>query len=503
MTEEFNALVRNGTWVLVPRTGNQNIVGCKWVFRTKRLSDGSVDRYKARLVAKGFHQRPGVDYTETFSPVIKPTTIRLVLSLATSRGWPLRQVDVNNAFLQGRLYDEVYMIQPPGFVDSTKPDHVCRLHKALYGLKQAPRAWYHELKQFLIQLGFTNSKADTSLFVLHKHTYTLYILVYVDDIIITGSVPHQVDDFIAVLSSRFSLKDLGPLSFFLGVEVTPHPHGILLSQRRYINDLLVRTKMSNSKPVATPLAATTSLKLTSGDVLSNPEDYRTVVGCLQYLSLTRPDLSFAVNKLSQFMHRPTSEHWDAAKRVLRYLRQTSDHGLLLRKSSSFSLHAYSDADWAGNPDDFTSTGAFVIFLGANAISWSSRKQRSVARSSTEAEYRSVASTAAKLRWILSFLSELGVPIPCQPVIYCDNVGATHLCANPVFHSRMKHLAIDYHFIREHVQNGILRVAHVRSEDQLADALTKALLRTRFLSLTCKIGLSSRSPNLRGHDRDNS
>ena len=189
MTEEFNALVRNGTWVLVPRTRNQNIVGCKWVFRTKRLSDGSVDRYKARLVAKGFHQRPGVDYTETFSPVIKPTTIRLVLSLATSRGWPLRQVDVNNAFLQGRLYDEVYMIQPPGFVDSTKPDHVCRLHKALYGLKQAPRAWYHELKQFLIQLGFTNSKADTSLFVLHQHTYTLYILVYVDDIIITGSVP--------------------------------------------------------------------------------------------------------------------------------------------------------------------------------------------------------------------------------------------------------------------------------------------------------------------------
>ncbi|CAH9123451.1 unnamed protein product, partial [Cuscuta epithymum] len=401
MSDEFNALIKNGTWTLVPRTGRENIIGCKWVFRTKRLPNGNIDRYKARLVAKGFHQRPGVDYTETFSPVIKPTTIRLVLSLAVSRGWLLRQIDVNNAFLQGNLYDEVFMLQPPGFVDPNKPTHLCRLHKALYGLKQAPRAWYQELKHFLLQLGFVNSRADTSLFIYHHHNHLIYILVYVDDIVITGSSSDFIEALIRDLGSRFSLKDLGALSFFLGIEVIPHRDGILLSQQRYILDLLSRTKMSACNGVSTPLASTAKLSLTSGQPLDDPEEYRSVVGSLQYLALTRPDVSYAVNKLSQFLHRPTTEHWEATKRVLRYLRHTVDHGLLLRRSSALSLHAYSDADWAGNPDDYTSTGAFVIFLGPNAISWSSRKQRTVARSSTEAEYRSVATTAAELRWILS------------------------------------------------------------------------------------------------------
>ncbi|CAH9123810.1 unnamed protein product [Cuscuta epithymum] len=503
MSEEFNALIKNGTWTLVSRTGQENIVGCKWVFRTKRLSNGTIDRYKARLVAKGFHQRPGVDYTETFSPVIKPTTIRLVLSLAVSRGWPLRQIDVNNAFLQGHLYDDVYMLQPPGFVDPTKPTHICRLHKVLYGLKQAPRAWYQELKNFLLQLGFINSKADTSLFVYHHANHIIYILVYVDDIVITGSSTAFVEDLIVNLGRRFSLKDLGALSFFLGIEVISHPHGILLSQRRYILDLLSRTKMTSCNGVTTPLASTSKLSINSGKPLADPEEYRSVVGSLQYLALTRPDLSYAINKLSQFLHRPTTDHWEAVKRVLRYLRHTTDHGLLLRRSSALSLHAYSDADWAGNPDDYTSTGAFVIFLGPNAISWSSRKQRTVAWSSTEAEYRSVATTAAELRWILSLLTELHVVIPTQPAIYCDNVGATHLCANPVFHSRMKHLALDYHFIREHVQNGIFRVSHVRSEDQLADSLTKPLPRRRFHDLHLKIGVLPRPSNLRGHIGDKS
>ncbi|PKA62506.1 Retrovirus-related Pol polyprotein from transposon TNT 1-94 [Apostasia shenzhenica] len=187
MSTEFDALVQNGTWELVPPNAAQNIVGCKWIFRIKRSPDGSIDRYKARLVAKGFHQRPGVDYHETFSPVVKPTTVRLVLSIAISRGWSLRQLDVNNAFLQGTLTEDVYMQQPQGFIDTDHPKHVCKLRKAIYGLKQAPCAWYNELRQFLLHSGFINSTADTSLFIFNQNEVTLYLLVYVDDIIITGS----------------------------------------------------------------------------------------------------------------------------------------------------------------------------------------------------------------------------------------------------------------------------------------------------------------------------
>ena len=499
MSAEFDALIRNGTWELVPSHPTQNVVGCKWIFRTKYLSDGSVDRYKARLVAKGFHQRPGVDYSETFSPVIKPTTVRLVLSLAVSKGWSLRQLDVNNAFLQGTLSENVFMSQPPGFLDHDHPHHVCKLRKAIYGLKQAPRAWYHELRQFLLQSGFQNSVADASLFIFNTQGVVIYLLVYVDDIIITGNTNHAVQNFVKQLSKRFSLKDLGDLHYFLGVEVQYHAHGLFLNQRQYIVDLLRKTNMIDAKPANTPMA-TSPLTLLTGTILSDPAEYRTTVGSLQYLSLTRPDIAYTVNKLSQFMHKPTTEHWTAVKRLLRYLCGTLHHGITLRRPSSLALHAFSDADWAGNKDDFTSTSAYIVYLGSNPVSWSSKKQRTVARSSTEAEYRSVAATASELRWICSLLTELGITPPTQPVIYCDNVGATNLCANPVFHSRMKHVALDYHFIREQIQGGLLRVSHVSASDQLADVLTKPLPRQQFTMVTSKIGLTPPPSILRGHDK---
>ncbi|KAJ0787642.1 putative RNA-directed DNA polymerase [Helianthus annuus] len=490
MRSEMSALHSNKTWVLVPAPTDANIVGCKWVYRIKHNPDGSVSRYKARLVAKGFHQTEGIDYTETFSPVVKPTTIRLVLSVAFTRGWTIRQVDVNNAFLHGDLSETVYMSQPPGFVDSSHPHHVCLLQKALYGLKQAPRAWFSKLSSALITDGFIQCLSDTSLFVYSRDSVICYVLVYVDDIIITGSSSAYVTGLIERLHSQFALKDLGALSYFLGVQATFHEDTLHLSQQRYLCDLLQRTGLAECRPLSTPVSSGRQLSRHSGDPLSDPTLYRSTVGALQYLVLTRPEIAYAVSKVSQFLQTPTDRHWVAVKRILRYLRGTISHGLCIRRSDVFDLHAYSDADWAGCPDDRRSTTGYCIFLGPNLISWSSKKQHTVARSSTEAEYRALAHTAAEIRWIISVLQELHVSLSGPPTLWCDNIGATYLAVNPVFHQRTKHLEIDLHFIRDMVLAQTLRVRYVPTTLQLADLLTKGLSSVRFDTLRSKLHVAA-------------
>ncbi|KAJ0531909.1 putative RNA-directed DNA polymerase [Helianthus annuus] len=441
MRVEMDALYANQTWSLVPAPTGANIVGCKWVYRIKRNPDGSVSRYKARLVAKGFHQTEGIDYTETFSPVVKPTTIRIVLSIAFSRGWSIRQVDVNNAFLHGDLSETVYMSQPQGFVDASRPHHVCLLQKALYGLKQAPRAC--------------------------RDSVMCYVLVYVDDIIITGSSSDFVTHLIERLHSRFALKDLGKLSYFLGVQATFSDDVLHLSQQRYLLDLLQRTGLAQCRPLSTPVASGRQLSRHTGISLPDATMYRSTVGALQYLVLTRPEIAYAVSKVSQFLQTPTDRHWEAVKRILRYLK-----------------------DWAGCPDDRRSTTGYCVFLGSNLISWSSKKQHVVARSSTEAEYRALAHTAAELRWVMSILRELHVVLSCSPTVWCDNIGATYLAANPVFHQRTKHLEIDLHFIRDMVLSQILRICYVPTASQIADILTKGLSADRFSFLRSKLHVDS-------------
>lgn len=451
MSTEIDAFIRNGTFSLVPRRPEYNVVGCRWLQTNKFYSNGTHRCCKSRLVANGYNQEFGRDYVETFSPVIKSTTLRLVLDVAISNSWPIKQLDVNNAFLQGTLNEEVYMEQPPGFVDADKPDHVWRLHKAVYGLKQAPRAWYIELRNFLLSLGFRNSLADTSLFVLHTGDQYLYVLIYVDDILVTGNTTKGIERFLKMIADRFSIKDPEDLHYFLGIEAHRSPKGLHLNQRKYILDLLQRYDMLNAKPVISPMASSLKLHLRSGTSLSDPTKYRQLIGSLQYLQFTRLDIAFAVNKLSQFMHMPTEEHWQAAKRILRYVAGTATHGIFYSANNKLVLQAYSDSDWAGDSDDYVSTNSYIIYLGQHPISWSSRKQNGVARSSTEAEYRAVANATGEVNWICSVLSELGISLPSAPIIFCDNVGATFLCANPVFHSRMKHIALDYHFVRNKVR----------------------------------------------------
>ena len=291
----------NKTWTLVELPQNRRPVGCKWIFKIKRNTDGTVSRYKARLVAKGFLQKAGFDFTETFSPVIKPTTIRVILTLALSRGWITRQLDVNNAFLNGELKEEVYLEQPAGFEKENSKHLVCRLHKSLYGLKQAPRTWFDKLKDSLVGMGFCFSKADHSLFMRFSTSSTLFILVYVDDIIVTGSCKEEIEQVILLLNRSFSLKDIGDLNYFLRIEVKATSEGLHLSQKRYIEDLLKRSKMDNARPLPTPMVS--SLKLTSdeGDPIPNATDYRSIVGGLQYVTITRPEIAYCVNKVCQFM----------------------------------------------------------------------------------------------------------------------------------------------------------------------------------------------------------
>ena len=392
------------------------------------------------------------------------------------------------------------MAQPQGYVDPQSPNAICKLHKAIYGLKQAPRAWYNELMNFLVSQGFIRAASDSSLFINYHSTKAIYLIVYVDDIIITGPDSSHLLTFIQVLATRFALKDLGSLSYFLGVEVIPTTTGLFLSQRKYVCDLLQQLGMLDTKAATTPLSVGTQLTATSGTTLPEPKDYRAALGSLQYLTLTRPDVAFAVNRLSQFMQSLTLDHWHALKRLLRYVNGTKDQGLLLHRDSPPTLHGFVDADWAGNKDDYTSTMGHVIFLGRNPLTWCSKKQKGVARSSNEAEYRAIAHTTAELLWIRNLFIELRIPVTPQPVLYCDNLGAT-LSANPVFDSKMKHLALAFHFICEHVQNGTLKVVHVPTGDQLADFLTKPLTQPRLDTLLLKIGLSNRPSILRGHDKN--
>jgi hypothetical protein len=496
MASEFEALQRQQTWSLVPSSSPQNVVGCRWVYKIKRNPDGSVSRYKARLVAKGFHQQAGVDYAETFSPVVKPPTVRIILSLAAHHHWTLRQLDVSNAFLHGVLKETVFMSQPLGFVDEDHPSHVCQLHKSLYGLKQAPRAWFERFTSHLLTLGFIASVADSSLFVLRQGSVTVYLLLYVDDIIITGNDSSTITSIISQLSTAFELKDLGPLRYFLGLQIDYTKTGFFVHQRKYLTDLLTKFHMLDSKVVPTPIVLSPALTPSEDDVLSDPTAYRSLVGALQYATFTRPDITFAVNRVCQFMHKPTSTHFVAAKRILRFLKGTLDKGILFQPGP-LALTAFTDADWAGDPADRRSTSGITVFLGHNPITWVSKKQHTVSRSSTEAEYRSLATGAAELSWLRQVLCDLGLYLASAPVIWCDNTSALALASNPVFHGRTKHIEVDYHFVREKVVRGDISVQFISTDDQIADIFTKALPSPRFHHLSSKLLVCSTDHSFEG------
>ena len=491
--KELKSLLQTKTWVLTEKPPGIIPISSKWVFRIKYKQDGSIDKYKARLVAKGYTQTQGLDYMDTFSPVVKMTTVRTLLAIAAIKGWYLEQLDVNTAFLHGDLDEDVYMKIPSGLSISTSDkDKVCKLNKSLYGLKQASRQWHAKLSQTLTSLGYTQSKSDYSLFTKNINNSFTALLVYVDDIILAGSDANEIKQVKRELDIAFTIKDLGPLKYFLGMEVARNTTGIHLCQRKYILDLLSDTCYTNCKPASTPSDPGINLSSKEGSPLDSDQitAYRCLLGRLQYLCTTRPDICQTVNHLSQFVSAPTTAHEKATHRLLRYLKNTAGHGLHFSNKSSFKIHAFSDSDWAGCPDSRRSVTGFCVFLGDSLISWKSKKQPTVSRSSTEAEYRALASTAAELQWLHGLISNFPINIPHPYKIYCDNLSAVKMTENPIQHERTKHIELDCHFIRDKVLTGFLKVQHISTHNQLADPFTKSLPVHTFQNLISKLNLES-------------
>ncbi|RVX02515.1 Retrovirus-related Pol polyprotein from transposon RE2 [Vitis vinifera] len=383
----------------------KSTVGCRWVYAVKVGPDGQVDRLKARLVAKGYTQVYGSDYGDTFSPVAKIASVRLLLSMAAMCSWPLYQLDIKNAFLHDDLVEEVYMEQPPGFVAQGESGLVCRLRHSLYGLKQSPRAWFSRFSSVVQEFGMLRSTADHSVFYHHNSLgQCIYLVVYVDDIVITGSD-----------------QDDSSIQFWCG-----------LSQRKYALDILEETGMLDCKPVDTPMDPNVKLVPGQGEPLGDPERYRRLVGKLNYLTITRPDISFPVSVVSQFLQSPCDSHWDAVIRILRYIKSTPGQGVLYENRGHTQVVGYTDADWAGSPTDRRSTSGYCVFIGGNLISWKSKKQDVVARSSAEAEYRAMALATCELIWLRHLLQELRFGKDEQMKLICDNQAALHIASNPVF-----------------------------------------------------------------------
>ncbi|PKI43274.1 hypothetical protein CRG98_036360 [Punica granatum] len=390
MAEELRALELNGTWTLSTLPYGKKPVDCKWVYKVKRHADGSVERYKAHLVAKGFTQVEGVDFTKTFAPVAKLVTVRCFLAVAVVKKWEIHQMDVHNAFLHGHLHEEVYMSLPPGLL-ATSSGQVCRLHKSIYGLRQASRNWFSKLADALYAYGFKQCGADHSLFTYSKGSTFIAVLVYVDDLLVAGNSSSHCASFKRYLSSCFRIKDLGALRYFLGIEVSRMNSGLFLCQRKYALDILSECGMLDSRPSEFPMEQNHRLSSESSTLLDDPGQYRRLVGRLLYLTITRPDLTYSVQILLQFMQAPHQSHWDAAIRVLRYVKQSPGQGIFIGPQS-LELTAFCDSDWASCPMTRRSITGYFVSIGGSPISWKTKKQTTVSRSSAEAEYRAMATT---------------------------------------------------------------------------------------------------------------
>ena len=491
MEKEMESLHGNDVWDLVELPKDRKAVGSKWVFKLKVGADGSVERHKARLVAQGFSQKFGADYDETFCPVVRLESLRTVIALAVQNGLKLHQVDVTTAFLNGELEEEVYMKQPKGFVAKGQEHLVCKLKRSIYGLKQSPRCWNSALDSQLKKMGFVQTASDPCIYIASEGEMFI-IGVYVDDIVLAGKSDKRMEDVKKAIAMQFDVKDLGKLHYFLGMKIIQDEKTgkVWIGQPAYTESVLQKFGMENSKPVRTPVDTGTKLvKATDDEECVDQKLYQSAVGSLLYLSVgTRPDITYAVSNVAKFSAKPTKQHWIAVKRIMRYLRGTIYYGLLYSRSGSKKCIGYSDSDWAGDLDDRKSTSGYLFQISGAAVSWRSKKQTCVALSTAEAEYMALASAAQEAIWMRQLSSELKNGPTEATTIFEDNQSAICMAKNPQFHGRAKHIGIKYHFIREQVSSGTVDLKYCRTDEMIADMLTKGLSRDRLAKLRNMAGV---------------
>lgn len=491
--DEIQAHLENKSWEYCELPSDRKAIKSRWTFKTKYKSNGDIEKYKARLVAKGCSQTYGIDYEETFSPTVRYNSIRLLLSLAAKFNLDIDQMDVITAFLHPVLEEEIYMELPD---NELFPHRYCRLKKSIYGLKQASRAWYQKLDQSLCEMGLQRSKVDPCIYFKSDAEGIIIIAVYVDDLLILSNNEKQKKRLKTQLKKQFNMKDLGKAHFILGFEICKDSKNetISVDQSLYLKNMLKRFGMEDCKKASTPFALG---QILTKDMSPKSEEeretmkkvpYREAVGCLLYASQgTRPDICHAVGIVSRFSNDPGQAHWIAVKRIFRYLRGTLDKKLLFKKSQD-SLIGYADSDWANDRDDRRSTTGYIFCESGTAISWNSKKQPTVALSTTEAEYMAMSSAAQELLWLTQLRAEItGKQLDSVP-LYCDNRGAIQLSCNRILSPRVKHIDIRHHFLREKVEEGLIDIQYVDSKNNAADVLTKPLPIEHFNKCISMFGL---------------
>uniref|UniRef100_A0AAV1TQS9 Reverse transcriptase Ty1/copia-type domain-containing protein n=1 Tax=Peronospora matthiolae TaxID=2874970 RepID=A0AAV1TQS9_9STRA len=476
---ELDSMKLRGVFRAAKLPNGQRAIGTKWVFKIKRKADGSIEKYKARLVAKGFRQKYGIDYTETFSPVVKYVTLRMVVAITKYFDWTLDQLDVVTAFLYGEM----------------KSRYSARFLKAS-NLTQASRVWNETFDEYVCSIGFQVSDFDPCLYIKTSDGHCVFILVYVDDVLVTGSSLELIAQTKNDLKTRFEMTDSGKCAFVLGIELLDGEDGsVTLCQRRYVDDILKRFGMDDCKAVASPVDM--SSRLVSSDATTKVDaPFREAVGALMHLTTaTRPDIAFAVGYVSRFMENPQEEHWVAVKRIFRYLQGTKTHGICYKPSARIDFRGYSDADWAGDLTDRKSTSGYTFMLLGAPVSWGSKKQPSVSLSTSEAEYIALSLAIQEGKWIHRLLCEIVMAANEEGpelMIHEDNQSCIKMTKNPVNHGRAKHIDIKYHHIRDEVKRGEVKLKYCETAVMLADIMTKGLHGPRHKEMTATLGIREHS-----------
>uniref|UniRef100_A0AAG5DV13 Retrovirus-related Pol polyprotein from transposon TNT 1-94 n=1 Tax=Anopheles atroparvus TaxID=41427 RepID=A0AAG5DV13_ANOAO len=489
MMEELDSMKSNDAWDLVDAPEGKRVLGCKWVFRLKRMANGEIIRYKARLVAQGFNQRYGCEYDEVFAPVVRQTTFRCLMSVAAKRGMIMRQYDIKTAFLNGDLEEELYMRQPPSFSVKGVENKVCRLKRSIYGLKQSARLWNMKLHKVLEVEGFKKSEADACLYYRTVKDNSCFVLVYVDDLIIASNVESDIKSVHEILSNNFEVVSLGEVSNYVGIEVNRDSAGnYFISQRKYIEDIITSAGLQEAKPSKIPIDVGYMKPDREEKHLSDNGAYQKLIGKLLFVAVnSRPDISASISILSRKLQNPTQRDWNELKRVVRYLKGSIDLKLRISRCNDDSgLVGYADADWAENQNDRKSNSGFLFKFCGGTIAWVCRKQTCVSLSTTESEYIALSEASQEAIWLKRLLRDLGEDVSI--IISEDNQSCLKLLESDKFSNRTKHIDTKYNFVKDLCRKGTIKFVYCPSELMIADLLTKPVKRVRIEQLRKQAGL---------------